>query len=377
MKRLVLILISITVLVSIAGCAGVLEDGTSQGDIDVGEAEKSAENGPNGTDESIAYPAGTDERGFDAGELAAQQATIFDNGSYAVETRETVESGDGTYETGTTLTVDGDRTLQKTERGFEPAANETWADSTTEKTWIYAASPDERLVRRTIGVAERYRVVTAGWSYVTDERDIRDELAAVLQVSQYELTAIDDSDGETAVTYGGTAISRDLERMYPADEYDEFNATITISDDGIERYAYEFDATTDGVTESIAVETTFADVGETDLERPAWVDDGYDRAPEASISIGDETVAVAFHSGEPLPENATVSLSTLGGTYYGGQLNESLEPGETLFLAVQDDAVVANVGAEPDAGEPIGTEWVTVSVRTENGLVAYKDTYET
>ncbi|RKD95723.1 DUF7537 family lipoprotein [Halopiger aswanensis] len=376
MKRLALILIFIAVLATAAGCAGVLEEETgASGEVD-GGGDETIDPETNGTD-AADYPYETDDEGLAVGDLASRQAAIFDGESYVIETRETIESGDGAHEEVTTLTVDGDRTLQKTQRGFEPAPNETWLDSTTEETWIFAESSDERLVRRTSGSAERYRVVTDNWSYATDEQDVRDDLAAVLRVAGYERTAVEQADGETVVTYEGAEISRDLERMYPADEYDAFNATITVSDDGMERYAYEFDATTDGVTESIAVETTFADVGETDLERPAWVDDGYEKAPATSISIDEEAIAVALHSGDPLPENATVSLSMLEGTYYGGQLNESLEPGETLYLAVQDDGVVANVGTEPDAGEPIETEWVTISVRTEHGLVAYKDTYET
>ncbi len=366
-------ILAVAVLTMTAGCGGVLDGGATGAGADGAVGGGPTDDEANGT---VDYPAGTSEDGLDAAELESRMTTILEDGSYTVETNETLEFETGTYEESIALTVDGERTIEKTTLAYEPATNESMFESSTKETWLYTASANETLVRRAVDSAERYRVERGPSMPTTAERSLRDELAAVLRVSGYEPTDVETAGGSTVVTYEGTGLSDELEELYPlVDEYDEFTATVTVSDDGVERYAYGFEGTTtDGVTETITVDTTFSSLGETTLERPAWVDEGFERAPEASISTHDgEIVALTLESGEPIPENASVSIGT---DYYGANLDEALEPGETLYLTARDDRLRASVDVEPDAGDAIDTEWFTVSVRTESGLLAYEGVYE-
>lgn len=359
-KKSLVIVLAVAVLVTTAGCAGVLDDGTGDS-VDGATAA-------NETDGAFDYPDGTGETGFDADELASRQATIFEDGSYTVATSETVGTDARTFEESTTLVVDGERKVQKTELRH---------GSSTEETWLFTEPGDETLVRHVFDGDDRYRTVNGPTAPSTNERSIQRELEAVLRVSEYDVIDVEESDGATVVTYEGTEMSDALERLNPADEYDEFVATVSVSDDGIERYAYEFEGTSVGATETVAVETSFSSVGETELERPEWVDKGFENAPEMSISADSEgVIELAMEAGDPIPEGSTVSLSAIGENYRGTTLDEAFEPGETLSLSVRDDQLRASVNADPDAGDPIDTDWFTVTVRTENLITAYKGTYE-
>ncbi len=377
MNKSVIMIVVVVVIAMTAGCAGVLDGGTTSEDDD-GEGETGVATKDEAS-EAIDYPDGTGKSGLDASKLESRQETVLENRSYTVETHETIEYDTETYEESITLTVDGEQKMQKTKYDFTPLTEDSMFVSSTEKTWLFTETGNETLIRRTVDSNERYRVESGPGMRTTAEQNIRDELEAVLGVSGYELIDVEETDGSTAVTYEGTEMGDDLEQLYPlVDEYGEFAATVTVSDDGIERYAYEFEGETrNGNTESVAVETTFSGVGESELGRPGWVDEGFERAPEASISIDDgDPIALALESGEPIPENATVSLSSIGANYYGASVDEAFEPGETLYLTVRDDQLLATVDVEPDGAATIDTEWVMITVRTESGLVAYEGVYE-
>lgn len=377
MKRLVLVLIAVTVLAATAGCAGVLEEEpTGSAEVD-GGGDETTDPEANERDETGDYPYSTDDGSLDVGELASRQATILDEKSYVVEQWELTAGGGGTYEESLELTVDGETRMQKREVEYEPATEESVLGSSTDSTWLYRESVNETLVRRADESDERY-MVQEQLAPTTDEQHVRKEIRALLRSSEFERIDVDDAGDTTIATYRVTGMSNDFEHLYPlGDEFDEFVATISVSDDGIEHYTYEVEVTAAGATETVWVETTFSDVGETDLERPAWVDEGYEKAPEASISVTDgETVAVTLDAGEPLPENSTVTLE-VGPDYYRANLDEAFEPGETLYLAVQaEEELLTSVGTEPDAGDAIDTTFLSVSLSTENGTVAYKGYYE-
>ncbi|WP_323171032.1 hypothetical protein [Natrialba sp. PRR66] len=368
MKKSLVIVLAVAILATTAGCAGVLDGGSTDTGDGADGAAAEGETAVNETDRTIDYPDGTGETGFDADELASRQAAILEDGSYTVDTSETISTDARTFEESIALAVDGERKVQKTRLRHE---------SSTEETWLFTESANETLVRQTFDGGDRYRIANGPTAPSTNERSIRRELEAVLRVSEYDLIDIEESDGTTVVTYEGTEMSDALERMNPADEYDEFVATVSVSDDGIERYAYELEGTSAGATETIAVETSFSSVGETELERPEWVDEGFEKAPEVSISTdGGEIIELAMEAGDPIPEGSTVSLSAIGENYRGASLDEAFEPGETLSLSVRDGRLRAGVDADPDAGDPIDTEWFTVTLRTENLLTAYEGTYE-
>ncbi|MFD1565740.1 hypothetical protein ACFR99_19640 [Haloarchaeobius amylolyticus] len=376
MKRSVIIMLAVVVLTTTAGCAGVLRGGATGGND--GEVAESSAATEDKASESVTFPNGTGENGLDADELTSRQTTVLEDGSYVVETREASKLETGTYEESIVLSVDGDRKIQKTKFEYEPATEDSLLGPSGSETWLFTESANETLVRRIVDSNERYRVENGPVAPRTDERHLRDELEAVLRVSEYELTDVEEADGSTVVTYEGTEVSDELDQLYPLiDEYHEVAVTVSVSDDGIERYAYEFEATTvDGYPETIAVETTFSSVGETELGRPEWVHEGFERAPAASISTdGEKMIALTLESGDPIPENARVSVSPISG-YYVASLDEALEPGETLYLTVRDGQLLASVDVKPDAGDAIDTEWFTVSATTEGGITAYEGTYE-
>lgn len=376
MKRSVIITLAVVVLTMTAGCAGVLGGDTTGGND--GQAAESSAPTEDEAGESITFPNGTDENGIDADELMARQTTILEDGSYVAEINETTTLESGTHEESIVLSVDGERAIQKTSLEYEPSTEDSLLEPSGSETWLFTESANETLVRQQSDGIERYRVENGPTARTADREPLREELRGVLRVSGYELTDVSTVDGSTVVTYEGTTISNDLDRWYPSiDEYDEFTATVSVSDDGIERYAYEFEAPMrDDQTMTVAVNATFSRVGETDLERPAWVDEGFERAPDASISTDDgEMIMLTLESGEPIPENALVSVSPIS-TRYVTRLDESLEPGETLYLTVRDGQLLASVDAEPAAGDAIDTEWFTITATTDGGPTAYEGTYE-
>lgn len=361
MNRSVIMILFVAVLTMTAGCAGVLDDDTTDE-----------------TNEAVDYPDGTGENGLDAFELESRMMPILENGSYTTEIHETLEYEAGTWEESITLTVDGERKMQKTKLDYEPSTEESVFESSTEKTWLYTESANETLIREVVDSNERYRVERGPTVRTMADRNLRDELKAVLRVSGYELTDKETDDGSTVVTYEGTVMSDELEQLYPlTDEYDEFTATVSVSDRGVERYAYEFEGKTNGNTEPVAVETTFSGIGETELERTEWVEEGFERALEASISIEEEgIIALTMESGEPISENATISLDWTNMSDSSATLDEAVEPGETVYLTVRDEQLLASVDTEPTAGDAIEAEWFTVTVWTENNFIAYEGFYE-
>ena len=368
--------LAVVVLTTTAGCAGVL-GGDITGEDDSKAAESNAPTEDNAT-ESITFPNGTHENGVDADALMDRQTTIIEDGSYVSQLNQTLSLERGTHTESVTLSVDGKQAIQKTSLEYEPSTEDSPLGPSNSERWIFTESATETLVRIQSDSVERYRVESGPTARTVNRQRLRDELEGVLRVSGYELTDVSTADGSTVVTYEGATISDELEGRYPSMvEYDEFTATVSVSDDGIERYAYEFEgATRDGHTVTVAVNATFSQVGETDLERPAWVDEGFERAPDASISTADGTmIMLTLESGDPIPENALVSVSPIS-THYVTRLDEPLEPGETLYLTVRDRELLASVDAEPAAGDAIDTEWFTMRATTDGGIIAYEGTYE-
>ncbi|SEH12616.1 hypothetical protein SAMN04487967_0887 [Natronorubrum sediminis] len=361
MQRRTVLGTSVAVLAALAGCSETSEESENgTDDTDDGDGDEL-------TIETFDYPEGVDEDGFDSNLASVQQDYLSEAESVTVTRESTFEMGDHESDPSVeTAEIEGDQALLSTEQGG--TAQEMWIDSMSEENPVLLRSDD--------GSNVRY-LVSEHLHEIADDADGIAMLDAMVNAASFDATELDDSDDTPGVVFESAELTdeeslRDLEYF---DEYDAFDASATVSTDGLVEYEYELEgATGDQMavsTEAITVEN----LGETDLGEPEWLDEGLEDAVEMTIELTDDESAVALtmEAGETIPEGSFVHLHT--DRSLDGILDQTVSEGETLYLYSDGEELRTAVDEEPETDSTFDSQHFFVDVRLETGAPAYEGEY--
>jgi len=186
----------------------------------------------------------------------------------------------------------------------------------------------------------------------------------------FEVTAVEQRDGTRFVTLSAT-----VDRV-GGDGTADTTATLVVDERGT---VHSLEATTNyGGGDDWRVTYTVEQVGGVAPEPPAWLADVPSSASlvvHLFTDMGPEGVVQLDHTGgDAVPADTFVTV--LGnGTLYEAQLDEPLQPGETLYVYVAPDTGELRLTTtEPAAGEydPVPAEF-TVRVVTPDGVVLHEE----
>jgi len=291
---------------------------------------------------------------------SAHQQTMLADGFVVNVTYENVANGTVQWRT-TQHTVagpGGERALQRTTAGEPDApvtAQDIWHNTTHTTARTAGDDGPAYTVRDRLTPPESLVWPGPVFRLIQDDADA------------FEVASVDERDGIRFVTLTATV---------DGDGTPATTATLVVDERGT---VHSLEATTDyGGGDDWRVTYTVGQVGGVGPDSPAWL---ADVPPSASLSVhlftdmGPEGVIQLDHTGgDAVPAGTFVTV--LGnGTLYEAQLDEPLQPGETLyvFIAPDSDALGLSV-TEPEAGEydPVPSEF-TVRVVTSDGVVLHEE----
>jgi len=252
----------VAVVVLLAGCSAVLDDGNGTGNGSVTDGE--APSDPSEFDYADGY--GPDGVTDPQAAVESHNSGLIGSGSYTGTYRSDVETDDQSVQLNVTSRVDFDA-----EQGYQ--RSEVVTQGSTSTVEVYRGS-DMRYRRSQARNQSRTRSSELAFA-AEDLTTVEPVRPLLTNVSGYD-ASIEERNGRTLVVYE-TSGGGDIDSFYGINESAEvssFSGQFAVDSDGIVRSAsYELTYQVENEQRALQVEYAVSDVGETTVERPGWVDD--------------------------------------------------------------------------------------------------------
>lgn len=324
MRRNPVAAVAVAALIVLAGCGGILNGGPS---------------GPQTIDvEPGALPAGVSEDGITNGTQLAQS-----HGNGLAETGFTA-----TYSLSVLLsTQQGNREQSITQEVHAtPGMTNFWVNATRSQgsqtaVTQYWGNESLGLSRSVVANQTRFRKLPN-----SVDRETRFTLAATLdqliRIGDYGVTGKEEVDGTTEFTLQANSVNSSFGSggAIDAGNISNVSSTLVVDSEGvIQEFELSFNATTGTGEAFYSVSFAVTSRSDVSVSKPAWISDALQNVTIANLSasVDDGIVSITHDGGDVVPPAAQLIVQT-NNTIYQGGLSEALEPGETVYLALNRSA---------------------------------------
>jgi hypothetical protein len=363
--------------VTLAGCSGNDDSGTTDTPESTPEGTATPESTPEQTPtpestpeedptpslSEFDYPEGASQDGLDSSTIySTHESTVIDAGSLTLttDTNRTIDS----FEESVTRVNEFDaRNIHVT---VEQADN-----SPTEYQWS-PSDEDLTYVQMESGFNTEYRIDNQApdTNTVTGLNPFKQYLTATEWGEAKEVVETADGYG---VTYSSTGVSQP--RNIHGGEFDEYEASVTVSESGyVAELTYDLTVTfDDGAKQREQVTASLSKVGETTVEEPEWASTARDEGVQFDVSLTDSGTAykIEMVNGDEVPENTRINLRSDRGR--GSQnLSQALSVGDTLYLGLSNTGeLLLETDQVPDGASEL-SGFISIRMRSDFALFTYE-----
>lgn len=343
MNRRAVAALLVGTLVVLAGCGGAFggDDGgpTSPGDADG------------------ALPAGVSADGVaNSSQLASAHATAITAAGFVAE-----------YEFNATVSTQGSTVTQSTAQtvraepdltGFSVSATRTQTGQTVETdTW---GNGSVAVSRSIVGNRTRYTTPPGGVNR-TQQFSLATTISSLVPVADYELSDRETVDGTERVILTADAVNAFVGESglgLAAENVSDLSSRLVVGLDGVV-YGLElsFNQSTSQGPASFDIGFEVTETGDRTVQRPAWVTEALANVTivDLTADVTDGVVGVTHEGGDTVPNGTTV-VAQVEGSVYQGTVSEPIEPGETVYVALDREAGELSLVTERSAASSVAGE---------------------
>jgi|GEM_PF-5816340 len=325
------------------------------------------------------YPPGVDESGLqNLTALLAAQRTALNGSAHVTDYWLNATLGQDSQTTHTLERVDGEGGMNYL--GNRTSVNGTTGASTTQAVYIYG-NDSVGFSKEVTRSPERNRTV---YTRAISGQHVRSRLggnffALYVALGNYTTTNVEGSGESARITLEATEQNETFTEQLNSN-ITSYQGTLVVDGEGVIRsadIAMTAD-TSDGSTDYTVDFDRTSVGGDVTITEPSW----YDTALESTVDVGLEASAVdgtaieVTNTGsDPIASGRAISLS-LDGAVTGGyvQLEQSIEPGETVYLYKTDANGRFQVSSTPPSDAVALTGTYGIELRTSSRLVAAEST---
>ena len=348
-------ILGVTVMLLLAGCAGLGGDASApdpeeggfdtSGGVDADPTPAPTESSDQEIEPTLgAFPGGTSERGIDTPvAVIAQHLGVLSDSSYTVVRSEAHTAADYVYSVESTLAVQGE--TRRLRLDYEGQSQDVYRADNASPSYIRWES-------------------TNGGRYLRDEGDVLFPgesaffVQSVLEAATFEFVEGRTDDGREVFVFAITEFDEtsDLRDATPLEDVHDLNGTVAVRSDGvivdldIELVGNDFDGreTTLEIGESVSA------IGTTTVTEPTWLAEAQDRAVVmvAELDPGREFIAITMERGDSLPPGSTGYLY-VGDIALETPIEAGLTPGESFYL-YESTAGELTIAMTPPTGSNVG-----------------------
>ncbi|MFB6103724.1 MAG: hypothetical protein ABEJ57_01380 [Halobacteriaceae archaeon] len=353
----------VAVLVVTAGCGGVLDPGADTSDP--GTTVPAADLPPGVTADGIATPS----RLVDAHVSTLETVGFESRATLNV----TFDPADGAPQRRTnTINVTAAQGLSP----FLVHANTTAFGATT--TTAYWGNTSVALARTERQDRVRYRPFPASLDrnrYLT----FGDTLSLLVQLGDYRVTGSETRDGATLVTLRADAVNESFSTGstgLSAENISDLSSRLVVDSRGVvHSFELSFTATTSEGTATYDLRYTLQTRDAVTVTTPAWIGDALANVTTVDLTAHREgnVIHLEHVDGDPIPAQSVVVVRA-GNTTMSASLATSVDPGDTVYAAVNASTDTFEVSTDPiETGSPLaGT--VEVAVYSPQGATLFETT---
>lgn len=334
-------------LVVLAGCGGAF------GGDDGGPTSTSASPG----DADGPLPAGVSADGVEnSSRLAAAHATALSAAGFVAE-----------YEFNATVSTQGSTVTQSTAQtvraepdltGFSVSATRTQRGQTAETdTW---GNESVTVSRSVVGNRTQYTTPPGGVNR-TQQFSLATTISSLVPVGDYELTDRETVDGTERVILTADSVNASVGESglgLSAENVSDLSSRLVVGLDGVV-YGLElsFNQSTAQGPASFDIGFEVTETGDRTVQRPAWVSDALANVTivDLTADVTDGVVSVTHDGGDTVPNGTTV-VAQVEGSVYQGTVSEPIEPGETVYVALDREAGELALVTERSAASSVAGE---------------------
>ena len=298
-----------------------------------GDGSRSA--GPPSSTGTIEFPTGVSRDGVDEGLLFAHTG-ILDAQSYTVTRRE----GRGDFTQKRTHEIAGDVALVTTDDGHNGVVTyledgEAYKRGRQGDETVYGYSEESNYPTERLSQSRQLRALIRGGSFVADGTESAGG-------TRYVRIAADDLTDPMPI-----------ENQFGEGSIDSFEGRGLVTSDGLIK---RLTATIGFTDQTLHLEIETGSIGETSVEKPAWVDQAKERAPtfEVSLTRDDRFIVVAHTGGDPVEVGVDLNVfDPESGVGRHARIAEGIGDGETMYVSKSGRTRLSvSSGSRPDADPP-------------------------
>lgn len=346
-------------LVVLAGCGGVLDSGNGPANdtttvaVDPGALPDgvSQDGITNGSQLAQSHANGLSETGFTASyQLSVKLETP--QGTREQQITQTVRASSGM----TTFFVNA-----TTVQGSQSAVTEYWGNESI------------GLVRNQVGNQTTFQKLPDSLDR-SNRFTLAASLSQLLNVGDYGITATESVDGETRFTLSANSVNSSFGSggggAIDASNISNVSSSVVVDESGIiHAFDLSFNASTASGNAYYTVSFEVTGTSDVSISSPSWIDAALANITDADLSadLNDGVVSIEHQGGDPVPSGSLLIVQA-NGSIYQGTVQRTFEPGQTVYLAVNEsEGTVTVVNNESDATQVSGQ--ITLQLYTEDQQV--------
>lgn len=355
MSRRPVAVISVAILVVLAGCGGVLGGdgaGPSNGDpsLDPGE-----------------YPPGLNESGLTDASLLSEThaqtlAAVGFEATYSIEVNIAAPTGSRTQQIDQRVVAGAGLST------FFVNATTTQGDRTANTQ--YWGNESVAVQRTRSGEQIQYRPLPERINR-TQQFTFGTTLNQLSRFGDYSLDSTDTENGQQIFTFTADSVNPDLgsgnSTLVDAENVSSLSSTLEVRENGVvQSFDLEFNASTTAGETSYSVSFDLEDTGDRDVAEPSWLESALSNITSVDLSatLENQVIRIDHNGGDPVPSESVLIVQA-NETIYQTTLEESIEAGSSVYLSLNRSSGSIEVVDSTAAGTQVTGE-VTLLLTTSD-----------